>query len=413
MKAKSKNIILINFLLLLFIFLPIKLFTQDIQAISAIVNDEVISRYDVQQRVQLIVSTAGIKPTQENIKRLETQALRSLVNEKIQLQEAIKLDVPSSDDEVNLMLERIANGNQMSGQEILQQINSQGVRAETLLNQIKAELLWNKIVRGRYGSYINVNEDEVSIVYDRTMESIGKDQYDISEIFIGYEDEQEEQEANILASKLVEQLRSGAAFAAVAQQFSQTASSGQGGYIGWVTEGQLDNEIIDSLKELKKDEISNPINTVAGLYVIKLNDKTKAGGKNPLRNQYDLVSVIFEINQKKESENFSKDFVSCKRIDQLTDKYNEKEVNYIGKRILSDLPQNLHNELLNKEAGDTLNPRIIGENINIILICDRKDDIGIQVSRETIEENIYAQKIGMMSRRYLRDLRRDAVIEYR
>ena len=413
MKAKSKNIILINFLLLLFIFLPIKLFTQDIQAISAIVNDEVISRYDVQQRVQLIVSTAGIKPTQENIKRLEPQALRSLVNEKIQLQEAIKLDVPSSDDEVNLMLERIANGNQMSGQEILQQINSQGVRAETLLNQIKAELLWNKIVRGRYGSYINVNEDEVSIVYDRTMESIGKDQYDISEIFIGYENEQEQQEANILANKLVEQLRSGAAFAAVAQQFSQTASSGQGGYIGWVTEGQLDNEIIDSLKELKKDEISNPINTVAGLYVIKLNDKTKAGGKNPLRNQYDLVSVIFEINQKKESENFSKDFVSCKRIDQLTDKYNEKEVNYIGKRILSDLPEDLHNELLNKEAGDTLNPRIIGENINIILICDRKDDIGIQVSRETIEENIYAQKIGMMSRRYLRDLRRDAVIEYR
>ena len=122
MKAKSKNIIIINFLLLLFILLPIKLFTQDIQAISAIVNDEVISRYDVQQRVQLIVSTAGIKPTQENIKRLETQALRSLVNEKIQLQEAIKLDVPSSDDEVNLMLERIANGNQMSGQEILQQI---------------------------------------------------------------------------------------------------------------------------------------------------------------------------------------------------------------------------------------------------------------------------------------------------
>ncbi|MBJ65060.1 MAG: hypothetical protein CML97_00980 [Rhodobiaceae bacterium] len=413
MKAKSKNIIIINFLLLLFILLPIKLFTQDIQAISAIVNDEVISRYDVQQRVQLIVSTAGIKPTQENIKRLETQALRSLVNEKIQLQEAIKLDVPSSDDEVNLMLERIANGNQMSGQEILQQINSQGVRAETLLNQIKAELLWNKIVRGRYGSYINVNEDEVSIVYDRTMESIGKDQYDISEIFIGYENEQEQQEANILANKLVEQLRSGAAFAAVAQQFSQTASSGQGGYIGWVTEGQLDNEIIDSLKELKKDEISNPINTVAGLYVIKLNDKTKAGGKNPLRNQYDLVSVIFEINQKKESENFSKDFVSCKRIDQLTDKYNEKEVNYIGKRILSDLPEDLHNELLNKEAGDTLNPRIIGENINIILICDRKDDIGIQVSRETIEENIYAQKIGMMSRRYLRDLRRDAVIEYR
>ncbi len=413
MKIISKNINVFVFLFLFSIFIPSKVIAQDIQAISAIVNDEVISRYDVQQRVQLIVSTSGIKPTQENINRLETQALRSLVNEKIQLQEAIKLDVPSSDDEVNLMLERIANGNQMSGQEILQQINSQGVKAETLLNQIKAELLWNKIVRGRYGSYINVNEDEVSIVYDRTMESIGKDQYDISEIFISYENEQEEQEANILANRLVEQLRSGATFSAVAQQFSQTASSGQGGYIGWVTEGQLDDEIIDSLRKLQKDEISNPINTVAGFFIIKLNDKTKAGGKNPLRNQYDLVSVIFEKDKKMEAESFSKDFVSCKRIDKLTDQYNEKEVNYIGKRILSDLPENLHDELLNKEAGDTLSPRIIGENINVILICDRKDDIGLQISREAIEENIYAQKIGMMSRRYLRDLRRDAVIEYR
>ena len=80
---------------------------------------------------------------------------------------------------------------------------------------------------------------------------------------------------------------------------------------------------------------------------------------------------------------------------------------------MSELPSDLHEELLNKDAGETLNIREIGDNINFILICDRKDDIGIQVSRESIEENIYSQKIGMMSRRYLRDLRRDAVIEYR
>ena len=395
------------------LYLPSALFSQDIQAISAIVNDEVISRYDVQQRVQLIVSTSGIKPTQENISRLEAQALRSLVNEKIQLQEAEKLDVPSSEQEVGLMLERIANGSQMSGEEILELINSQGVRPDTLLNQIRAELLWNKIVRGRYGSYVNVNDDEVSIVYDRTIESIGRDQFEISEIFLGYEDSKEEEEANILANRLVEQLREGASFSAVAQQFSQSSTSGQGGYIGWVAEGQLDNEVINAIKNLDKDGISNPINSTGGYYIIRLNDITKAGGKNPLRNQYDLVSIIFNKENIQDANNFAEEFVSCKRIDSLTEKYNEKEVNYIGKRILSELPSDLHEELLNKDAGETLNIREIGDNINLILICDRKDDIGIQVSRESIEENIYSQKIGMMSRRYLRDLRRDAVIEYR
>ena len=395
------------------LYLPSALFSQDIQAISAIVNDEVISRYDVQQRVQLIVSTSGIKPTQENISRLEAQALRSLVNEKIQLQEAEKLDVPSSEQEVGLMLERIANGSQMSGEEILELINSQGVRPDTLLNQIRAELLWNKIVRGRYGSYVNVNDDEVSIVYDRTIESIGRDQFEISEIFLGYEDSKEEEEANILANRLVEQLREGASFSAVAQQFSQSSTSGQGGYIGWVAEGQLDNEVINAIKNLDKDGISNPINSTGGYYIIRLNDITKAGGKNPLRNQYDLVSIIFNKENIQDANNFAEEFISCKRIDSLTEKYNEKEVNYIGKRILSELPSDLHEELLNKDAGETLNIREIGDNINLILICDRKDDIGIQVSRESIEENIYSQKIGMMSRRYLRDLRRDAVIEYR
>ena len=73
----------------------------------------------------------------------------------------------------------------------------------------------------------------------------------------------------------------------------------------------------------------------------------------------------------------------------------------------------MHKELLNKDAGQTLDIREIGENLNLILICDRKDDVGLQVSREAIEDNIYSQKIGMMSRRYLRGLRRDAVIEYR
>ena len=153
------------------------------------------------------------------------------------------------------------------------------------------------------------------------------------------------------------------------------------------------------------------INLIEKLNIV--NDITKAGGKNPLRNQYDLISIIFNKDDFEDANNFAREFISCKRIDKLTEKYNEKEVNYIGKRILSDLPNDLHEELLNKDAGQTLDIREIGENINLILICDRKDDVGLQVSREAIEDNIYSQKIGMMSRRYLRDLRRDAVIEYR
>ena len=410
MIKKIKYVFLIFFLITNF---NENLKSQDIQAIAVIVNDEVISRYDVNQRVRLILVTSGIPATEENVKKIEEQAIKALIDEKIQIQEAIKLEVPDSPDEINLMLDNIARGNQTTAEGILESITSQGVNSETLLNQIKSELLWNKIVRGRFGSYINISDEEVNIIYDRTIQNINNSQYDISEIFIGFEDESEEKEAKELTERLTEQLKNEIAFEPVAQQFSQAPSSGQGGFIGWVSEGQLDPDIISNIKNLEIGSVSNPIKTVNGYYIIKLNGKSEEGGKNPMKNQYDLISVSFNIEDKIMAQDFSDNFISCKRLDGLLENYNQKEVNVIGKRLLQELPQELHKELLEKNAGNTLSPRFSEENIDIILICDRKDDIGIQVNRDVIEDNIYSQKMGMMSRRHLRDLRRDAVIEYR
>lgn len=410
MIKKIKYIFLIFFLIANF---NENLKSQDIQAIAVIVNDEVISRYDVNQRVRLILVTSGIPATEENVKRIEEQAIKALIDEKIQIQEAIKLEVPDSPDEINLMLDNIARGNQTTAEGILESITSQGVNSETLLSQIKSELLWNKIVRGRFGSYINISDEEVNIIYDRTIQNINNSQYDISEIFIGFEDETEEKEAKELTERLTEQLKNEIAFEPVAQQFSQAPSSGQGGFIGWVSEGQLDLDIISNIKNLEIGSVSNPIKTVNGYYIIKLNGKSEEGGKNPMKNQYDLISVSFDIEDKIMAKDFSDNFISCKRLDSLLENYNQREVNVIGKRLLQELPKELHKELLEKNAGNALSPRFSDENIDIILICDRKDDIGIQVNRDVIEDNIYSQKMGMMSRRHLRDLRRDAVIEYR
>ena len=410
MIKKIKYIFLIFFLIANF---NENLKSQDIQAIAVIVNDEVISRYDVNQRVRLILVTSGIPATEENVKRIEEQAIKALIDEKIQIQEAIKLEVPDSPDEINLMLDNIARSNQTTAEGILESITSQGVNSETLLSQIKSELLWNKIVRGRFGSYINISDEEVNIIYDRTIQNINNSQYDISEIFIGFEDESEEKEAKELTDRLTEQLKNEIAFEPVAQQFSQAPSSGQGGFIGWVSEGQLDPDIISNIKNLEIGSVSNPIKTVNGYYIIKLNGKSEEGGKNPMKNQYDLISVSFDIEDKVMAKDFSDNFISCKRLDSLLENYNQKEVNVIGKRLLQELPKELHKELLEKNACNALSPRFSNENIDIILICDRKDDIGIQVNRDVIEDNIYSQKMGMMSRRHLRDLRRDAVIEYR
>lgn len=410
---KKYKYILIAFIALTSCFFNREILAQNIQAISVIVNDEVISRYDVNQRIKLILVTSGIPATEENLKRIEDQSIKALINERIQLQEASKLEVPESQEEIQMTLDRIAQGNQTTAEGIIENITSQGVNVDTLIDQIKSELLWNKIVRGRFGSYINISDEEINIVYERTMDSINKVQYDISEIFLGFEDEKEEKESNDLATKLVEQLKNDISFEPVAQQFSQSASSGQGGYIGWVVEGQLDKEIINGIKNLSTNSISEPIKTVNGYYIIKVNGRAEEGGKNPMRNKYNLTSVSFSKEDEDSALEFSKNFVSCKRLESLLEGYNQKKINVIGDRLLQELPVELHNELLEKNAGNALLPRYSDDNLDIILICDRKDDVGVQVNRDAIEDNIYSQKMGMMSRRHLRDLRRDAVIEYR
>ena len=330
-----KKVKYIFFVLVLIINFNWTLKSQDIQSIAVIVNDEVISKYDVNQRVKLVLVTSGIPATEENIKRIEEQAIKALINEKIQIQEAIKLEVPQSPEEINLMLENIARGNQTTAEGILESITSQGVNSETLLDQIKSELLWNKIVRGRFGSYINISDEEVNIIYNRTIQNINNSQYDISEIFIGFENENEEKEAKDLSEKLIEQLRNNISFEPVAQQFSQAPSSGQGGFIGWVNEGQLDPEIISNIKKIEIGSVSDPIKTVNGYYIIKLNGKSEEGGKNSMKNQYDLISVSFNIENKSMAKEFSDNFISCKRLDKLLENYSEKEVNIIGKRPVS------------------------------------------------------------------------------
>jgi peptidyl-prolyl cis-trans isomerase SurA len=275
---KKYKYILIVFIALTSCLFNKEILAQSIQAISVIVNDEVISRYDVNQRIKLILVTSGIPATEENLKRIEDQSIKALINERIQLQEASKLEVPESQEEIQMTLDRIAQGNQTTAEGIIENITSQGVNVDTLIDQIKSELLWNKIVRGRFGSYINISDEEINIVYERTMDSINKVQYDISEIFLGFEDEKEEKESNDLATKLVEQLKNDISFEPVAQQFSQSASSGQGGYIGWVVEGQLDKEIINGIKNLSTNSISEPIKTVNGYYIIKGKWKSRRRG---------------------------------------------------------------------------------------------------------------------------------------
>lgn len=239
--------------------------TQETQGIAAVVNDEVISAYDLEQRVALIVSSTGVDGTGEAGKRLREQVLRTLIDEKLQIQEAKKLEVVADPKEVDEALNGIAEQNNMTADQLRETLAKGGVHIEALLMQIQSELAWSDLVHKKFMARVVPGDEQVDEVLARMEANAGRPEYLLAEIFLNVESPDDDEEVRRGALRLVEQLRQGAPFNAVARQFSQAATAATGGDLGWVSEGQLSTELDKALVTITPGQISDPIRAVGGV----------------------------------------------------------------------------------------------------------------------------------------------------
>lgn len=387
---------------------------RPVEGIAAVVNDEVISLYDVDQRVSLFFATSGIENTPDVVDRLRAQVLRSLVDEKLQLQEAARVEIEITDDEIDQNMKQLAAGNSMSLPEITKFLQKQNVDIDTMRAQIEAELAWQQYVRRAFGGRVKIGDFEIEEQYIRAVQTLGQPRYLVREILLAADGVNDQPRVRALANEIMTQLSNGVDFGAVARQFSAAPSAASGGRVGWVRPGQLPPQIDAILPELKPGQVAKPIQTLAGLHIILLDNRQEGAGGGPLRNKYDLLQIVFPSNVSKgRVDNFVAGFRTCKAAQTRARELQASTAARTGLIELGQLSRTLHADLLQGEAGDVLPPRRTDNTTQVYIICDRKDHQGPQISREAIENNIYSQRVSMMSRRHLRDLRRDAVVEYR
>ncbi|MGB0478557.1 MAG: hypothetical protein ACPGJJ_04335, partial [Parvibaculales bacterium] len=166
------------------------------------------------------------------------------------------------------------------------------------------------------------------------------------------------------------------------------------------------------IRQMQVGQISSPIPTTGGVYILALVDK-RAGGNDPSKNQFDVLTVSFPASVKSQRiDEFADDFKTCRRAQNKAKKLNAS-VKRSGLRQLRTLPGAIALAVANLEAGEVAPPSQQNDVTNVYIVCDRKDDLGIEISRDQIADNIFSQRISVMARRHLRDLRRDAVVEYR
>ena len=253
--------------------LPRPAAAQGVQRIAAVVNDDVISAYEVTQRVMMVMVTGRIPDTEENRRRLSAQILRNMIDEQLQLQEAKRLNIRVSDEEIDEVLARLNQQNDLPAGSLEKILARANVDVNVLRAKLRADESWNKLIRNQLRQQVFISDEEVEEELNRLKAVKDLPRHRIAEIFLPVDNPDNQQQVLDLANRLIQQTRKGANFSALAREFSQSASAAVGGDLGWVTKGQLDPAIDQTIARMGKGEIAGPIQTLAGYYILYMIEK--------------------------------------------------------------------------------------------------------------------------------------------
>src|SRR5260370_42431960 len=237
--------------------------------IAAVVNDEVISVFDVVSRMRMVMISSNIADSPEMRQRIAPQVLHSLIDEKLELQEAKRQSVTATDSEVNTGLQQIEKQNNMKSGQLNELLKSRGIDRGALVDQLTAGIVWAKLVRRQAAQTTEITDEEVDEALKRAKEHANEPQSRVAEIFLAVDNPAQDGEVHSLAERLTQQMRQGSRFSAIAQQFSQSATAAVGGDIGWLRPDPLPPVVGKAVSGLRPGEMSAP-DRVAGAPYLSL-----------------------------------------------------------------------------------------------------------------------------------------------
>lgn len=395
------------------------------ESVVVTVNDDIISTYDIVQRMRLLIVTAGIQPNDQNLPEIQREAVRSLIDEHLEMQnlrqesKEQKFDLIASDQEVDDEIAQIARSNNTSSAQLLAQLAAQGVGPQTFRDQLRAEISWRGWIRGRYGQRLKIGDDQIKAFEKHLEAEAGKPQYDISEVFIDASRAGGMAAAVQGAEQLVSQLHNGAPFAAVARQFSNNPSAANGGDVGWISSGEMPPEVDATLESLRPGQLSGPIVVKDGVYIVLL--KNKRSGEASTVVKLKQVAIALPKNATDEQVASAQEkllalrgkLAGCDNLEAVAAKTPGVVAGDLGETDTKDLAPAFQAVVEPLEAGQISSPVRTDAGLHLLAVCEKHKGGANQMTRDQIEDRLYGQELAMIAKRQLRDLRNSATIETR
>jgi peptidyl-prolyl cis-trans isomerase SurA len=389
---------------------------QTLDSVIALVNGDLISAWDVRNRMRMLLMTYGGQgqASKEVMAQVQYEAIESLIDEKIKVQEFNELSKSQKigDDEIDEEIADLARQNKMTSEQFVQNFEGSGANISTLRDQIASSIAWRALISGRYGKTIRVSELRVNEMLDRIKDSMDKPQYRLAEIFLYAPDQTSLTNAKTRAQQIVDRINEGADFKAVARQFSAAPTASQGGDMGWLSQGDMRPEIEAAImKAAAPPVVLPPIESESGVYIIALTGKRDPSQAPPPT--LDLMQVVANGSDAQAKLQLVKGKAKeCKEVEAAA-----KEVGGVTSTPMNDISLGqiaaaFRTPLEAVDAGGSSDILPLeGDARMLFYVCAKRAGANELPSREEIKDRLFQGEITMISERYLRDLKREATIE--
>lgn len=380
---------------------------QNLFAPVALVNDAVVTEFEVQQRqrfLQLLNAPGSDRDS----------TIQALIDDRLRIVEANRFGVTLSAEALGTGLSEFASRVNLSREEFVTALGQSGVSEETLRDFISTSLIWRDLIRARFGPQATITEAEVDRALASSSAGVASGiRVLLSEIIIPAPP-QDAARVNALAEQ-ISQTTSEAEFSSFARRFSATASRGRGGRMPWTPLAQLPPSLHGIILALSEGEVTAPLQIPNAVALFQLRDIEETG--TPAQQFSEIEYAAYYIAGGRSEAALATAANVRARVDRCDDLYGvaqgqPPEVLERGSKAPGDIPQDIAIELAKLDPGEssTALTRANGETLVFLMLCKRTAAENAEVDRQVVIESIRQRKLQGFADQLIEQLRADARI---
>ena len=402
---------------------------QELEAIVAVVEDDVVLASELRKRFQTVsrqMRDQRMQMPPDNV--LISQIMERLILESLQRQEAERRGVEIDDESLTRAVMSFAEGNNMTLEQFQQALISDGMSYREFREEIRTEMMIQRLQRNLINRRVSISEQDVQgLLNSPFYQEMFSDEYRVGHILLSLEESASEQVVAAAVGKaadLVRELRGGADFAQMAIENSSSSRALEGGDLGWRKAAELPSLFAEIVLQMGVGEIAEPIQTSGAIHIIKLLERRGAGTQKETQTQVRHILVRpSEIRSPEETADLINEIKV--QLDQgedfsaLAKLHSEDPASALtGGDLGWATPQQFvgqFGEVMNSMAiGQISEPFLTQFGWHILQVLDRREEDLSDETRENMAlEILHRRRFEEEQQEWLKELRDEAFVEIR